>query len=89
MRGTPNSTANSVHILVALRAVLRKINARPKHATDVGVAFIKAPLHNRIDERTAVEEHPLVRLQIVLLGDLLAAMSVPLPKLSILHLLNL
>jgi len=69
--------------------VLSEVNASPEHATDVSVAFIKSALHNRIDKWTAVEEHPLVGLEEVLLGDFLATMSVPLPQLSVLYFLHL
>jgi len=89
VRGTANAAANSVHILVAFRAMLSEINASPKHAANVGVALVESALHDCVDEGTTVEEHTLVGLQEILLGDLLPSMSITLPQLSILYLLHL
>lgn len=60
MRGATNATANTINILITLRAMLSKVDARTEHAANVGVTLVKSTLHNRIDERTAVEEHALV-----------------------------
>jgi len=69
--------------------MLGEINASPKHAADVGVALVESALHDCVDEGTTVEEHTLVGLQEILLGDLLPSMSITLPQLSILYLLHL
>lgn len=89
VRRTTDSATDAVHVLVALRAVLRKVDARPEHAANVGVPLVEALLHDRIDERTAVEEHALARLQAVLLGDFGAPMRVAIPQLTVLDLLDL
>lgn len=60
MRWTADAAAYAIHILIALRAMLGEINARSKHAANVGVSLVEAPLHNGIDEGAAVEEHTLI-----------------------------
>lgn len=89
MRWTAYAAAYAIYILIALRAVFGKINASTEHAAYVGVPLIKATLHNSIDKGAAMEEHALVGLQKVLLGNLLAPMRIPLPQLTVLHLLYL
>lgn len=89
MRRATNAAANTINILIALRAMLGKIDARAEHAANVGVTLVETTLHNRIDERTAVEEHALVRLQVVFFGNFLASMCVTFPQFTILYLLHL
>lgn len=63
VRGTPGAAANPIDVLVALAAVLGKVNASPEHAADVCVSLVKALLHNGVYEGAAVEEHSLVGLR--------------------------
>lgn len=60
MRGATNAAANTINILITLRAMLGKVDARAEHASNIGVTLVESSLHNRIDERTTVEEHALV-----------------------------
>ena len=39
-----------------------------EHASDVGVPLVEALLHDGVDEGGSVEERPLVRLAVILLG---------------------
>lgn len=55
MRRTANATPYSVYILIALRAVLGKIDAGTEHSTNIRMSFIKSFLDDRIDKRTAME----------------------------------
>lgn len=89
MRWTPDSTADSIHILIALRTVFRKVNASSEHSTNVRVSFVESFLDDRIDERTAMEEHSFAGLMAVLFADLGATMIVAFPQLAVLHLLDL
>lgn len=89
MRRTTDAAPNAVHVLIALRAVLCEINARSEHAANVGMALVEALLHDRIDERTAVEKHSFARLQTVLFGDFGASMGVTIPQFAVLDFLNL
>lgn len=89
MRGATNAAANAIYILITLGAMLRKVDARPEHTTNVGVTLVKSALHDRIDERTAVEQHALIGLQEVLFGNLLSSMRIAFPQFTILNLLHL
>lgn len=89
MRGAANAAANTIYILITLGAMLRKVDARPEHTPNVCVTLVKSALYDRIDERTAVEEHALIRLQEVLFGNLLTSVRVAFPQLTILNLLHL
>lgn len=86
---TSSTAPDSIYILIALGRVLREINASSEHSADISVSLVEALLHDGIDERRAVEEHPLARLVAVLLGHLLPPMGVPFPQFPVLHLLNL
>lgn len=48
--GTSRAPANPVHVLVAFRGVLSKIDAGTKHSTNVGVAFVKALVDDGVDK---------------------------------------
>lgn len=48
MLRTSSSSSYSVNVLVALTAVLGKVNTRPEHTADIGVTFIKSFLCNRL-----------------------------------------
>lgn len=89
MRRTSNTTADSVHVLIALRTVLGKVNAGAEHSADVGMSFVETLLDDCIDKRTAVEEHAFAGLMAVLFADLGTTMIVALPQLAVLHLLDL
>lgn len=89
MRGATNAAANAIYILITLGAMLRKVDTRPEHTTNVGVTLVKSALHDRIDERTAVEQHALIGLQEVLFGNLLSSMRIAFPQFTILNLLHL
>ena len=39
-----------------------------EHASDVGVPLVEALLHDGVDKGGSVEERPLVRLTVILLG---------------------
>ena len=70
MLGAPGPTPDAVDVLVALRGVFGKVNARAEHAAYVGVPLIEALLHDGVDEGGTVEEHALVALVVVLLRNL-------------------
>lgn len=60
---TSGSTADPVNILIALAAVLGEINSCPEHTANVGVSLVESFLNDRVDERTTVEKHSLIRLR--------------------------
>lgn len=69
--------------------MLCEIDASTKHASNVGMAFIKAFLHDCINKRRPMKQHPFIALVMIFLCDFAAPMRVPLPKLDISDLLNL
>lgn len=89
VRGATNAAANAIYILITLGAMLRKVDARPEHTPNVGVTLVKSALYDRIDERTAVEQHAFIGLQEVLFGNLLTSMRIAFPQFTILNLLHL
>ena len=44
MLRTSGATSYAVHVLVGLAGMFGKVDARPKHAPDVGVALVKSLL---------------------------------------------
>ena len=51
MRGTARASPDAVDVLVTLGGVLRKVDARSEHASDVGGALVKAFVDDGVDER--------------------------------------
>ena len=45
------SSPDPPNILVALGRVLRKVDPRPKHSSDVGVALVESIVDDVMDER--------------------------------------
>lgn len=60
-----------------------------KHAPNVSVSFIKAMVCDVVEERGAMEEHPLIGVVVVGLRDLLSTVHVLLPHPRVHHSLNL
>lgn len=89
MHRTSGTATNSVNVLVTFRGVFGKINTSTKHPTDVSMSFIESFLYDSVDERRAVEKHPFIALVVVLFRNLMSAMTVTLPKFTILYLLYL
>lgn len=85
---TSDATTYSITVLVALRTMLRKIDASAKHSTNVGVSLIETLLHDRIYKRAAMEEHSFTRLRSILISYLVASVCISVPELTILHLLD-
>lgn len=50
MGGTACASTNPIHVLVAFRRVLSKIDASAKHASNVGVTLVKALVDDGVDE---------------------------------------
>lgn len=50
MGGTSCTSTNPIHVLVAFRGVLGKIDPGAKHAADVGMSLVKALVDDGIDE---------------------------------------
>ena len=50
MGGASGASSNPVHVLVALGGVLGKVDPRPEHAPDVGVALVEALMDDGVDE---------------------------------------
>lgn len=90
MSGATHATADSVHVLITLRAVLCKVDSSPKHSTNVRMSFVESLLNNGVDERTSVEQHSFAfaGLLSALLRNLLATMCVAVPQLPVLHFLD-
>ena len=63
MSRASSTAAYPVHVLVTLAAVLGEVNSSAEHAADVSVPFVEAFLNDRVDERTAVEQHSFVCLR--------------------------
>lgn len=66
MGGTSCSSTDPIHILVAFGGVLGKVDPGTKHATDVGVALIKALVNDGVDEGRTWQErekHVLVKVR--------------------------
>lgn len=87
--GTSGTSSNSIHVLVALAGMLRKVYSSPEHATYVGVSFVETLLHDGIDERRSMEQHAFIRLVVVLFSDLLSSVIVAFPQFAVLYFLNL
>ena len=45
-----SASSNAPHVLVALGRVLRKVDPRPKHPPNVGVALVKPVVDDVMDE---------------------------------------
>lgn len=88
MRRTSNSTANPIHVLIGLRAMLGKVDARAEHTTDVGMTLVESLLHDGIDEGRSVEKHPFARLVSVFLGYFLPPVDVSFPQFTVLDFLH-
>lgn len=54
--GTSCASTNPIHVLVAFRGVLSKIDPSAKHAADVGMSLVKALMDDGIDERRTWQE---------------------------------
>lgn len=88
VRRTSDSPANPVHVLVGLGAMLRKVDSRAEHSTDVGVTFVEAFLYDGVDEGRPVEEHAFASLVSIFLGYFLSPVDVSFPQFAVLDFLH-
>jgi len=51
VQGAARPAPDAVHVLVALGRVLGKVDPGAEHASDVGVALVKALVDDGVDER--------------------------------------
>lgn len=79
MHWTACPAADTVNILITLAGMLREIYPSPEHAPDVRVSLVEPLLHDRIDKRRTMEEHPFVALVRVLLGHFMSAVTISFP----------
>lgn len=89
MGWTTCSSADPIHVLIALGGVLGKIDASAKHSSDVCVTLIKALMDDCVDEGRTVKEHALVVVVVILICNFLLSVCVSFPQLLIHNLLNL
>lgn len=86
---TARTPTNAINVLITLGRVLGEVDASAEHASNVGVAFVEAFLHDGVDERRSVEQHPFVGKITVIFGHFDSTMAVPVPKFLVLNFLNL
>merc|ERR1719412_2732446 len=83
MLRTTVASSDTIHVLIALTAVFRKVNACSEHSTNVSMTLIKSFLDDCLDEGRPVEQHPLIALIVVLLSHLPPPVAISLPQLGV------
>lgn len=56
MGGASRASTNPVHVLVAFRGVLSKIDPSAKHAADVGMSLVEALVDDGVDEGRTLQK---------------------------------
>ena len=83
------ASVNAVDVLITFGRVFSKINARSKHAPNVGMPFIKAFLHNCINKRRSMKQHTFVALVMIFFSHFSSTMGISFLKLDVSDLLDL
>lgn len=77
--GTSSASTNPVHVLVAFRRVLSKVDASTEHATNVGVALVETFVDDGVDEWRTMKEHPFIVMVVIFICDFFLPVRVSLP----------
>ena len=83
------ASVNAMDVLITFGRVFSKINARSKHASNIGMPFIETFLHNGIDKRRSMKQHTFVALVMIFFRHFTSAMRISFPKLDVANLLDL
>ena len=89
MYGASSASSNAIDVLITFGRVFSKINARSKHASNVGMPFIKSFLDYGIDKRRSMKQHAFVALVMIFFSHFSSAMRISFPKLDVANLLDL